>query len=178
MNIPASVPGPVAALAAGGALQMFVVQVLAFGLLAWILWKFVRPLLGKILDQRSRSIEETFQKMERDTAEAARQTADLKEKLSRIDEEARRRTDAALEEARRSREQLLAESRAQVQAAIDKARMEIQFEREKAILELREQASDLTLRAAGQLIDSAMTDALHDGLVEKTLTRLEAMKKP
>jgi F-type H+-transporting ATPase subunit b len=178
VNAAPAVPGIAQGIAAAGPFQMLFVQLLAFVILAWILWKFVKPALGKILDDRSRSIEETFRKIEQETAEAARRTAELKESLARIEEEARKRMDASEAEARRARDQVFAESREGVQAAMDKARREIQIEHEKAIMELREQAARLTLGATERLVESAMNDALHERLVENTLARLDAMKKP
>ncbi len=60
----------------------------------------------------------------------------------------------------------------------DRARREAAIERDKAILELREEAARLTLAAADHLVRAAMNDALHEGLVERYLGRLDGVKKP
>lgn len=167
-----------AAIGAAGALQMFVAQLLAFLLLAVILWKFVRPAFRNLLEARSRSIEESFRKLEAETAAAARRAGELEGKLARFEEEARAILERHRDEARRAGEELLRESRAQAAAAAEKARLEIRLERDKAVVELRSRVADLALRAAERLVDSEMNEALHERLVENMLRRLDAMGKP
>jgi len=167
-----------AALGASGALPMFVAQLLAFLLLAAILWKFVRPPLRHLLEARSRAIEESFQRLEEETARAARRAVELEQKLARFDEEARALRERRRGEALRASEEILRESRAQAEAAAEKARFEIRLEREKAILELRGRIGDLTLEAAERLAASVMNEAIHERLVENTLRRLDAMERP
>lgn len=167
-----------ALVAAAGPLQMFVVQLLAFAGLLAILWLFVRPVLARLLSERSRSFEETFRKAEEESARVSRELAETRERLARVEEEARRRLERVLEEARQARDRVLAEARDQVQAALERARREAAIERDKAILELREEAARLTLAAADHLVRSSMNDALHAGLVERYLSRLDGMKKP
>ena len=165
------------ALLASGPAQAFAVQALGFVVVVVVLGKFVVPALKKILGGRTAEIEQTFQKIEKDSAETAKQLAEIREKLTHLKEESDRRTQAALEDANRTRTQALAEAGAQAQAALEKAKREIQIEREKTILELREEATSLTLRAAEALVQSTMNEAIHDKLVSKYLDRLETVKK-
>lgn len=162
---------------ASGPGQAFAVQTLGFVVVVVVIAKFVVPALKKILGGRTAEIEQTFQKIEKDTAETARQLAEIKEKLSHLKEESDRRTQAALDDANRTRTQALAEASAQAQAALEKAKREIQIERDKAVLELREEATTLTLRAAEAIVQSTMTEPIHEKLVGKYLDRLETLKK-
>jgi F-type H+-transporting ATPase subunit b len=159
------------------ALQAFIVQLLGFGLMVWLLVKFVRPVLSKALSDRSRGIEETFHRIEQDTAEASRRLADLKEKLSAIDQETRKRLEAMAHEADRTKAQTLADAQAQAEAILEKAHREIRIEGEKAVLELRHEATELTLRAAEELVQSTMNDQVQDRLVQNYLSKLEAARR-
>lgn len=167
-------PLTIAALTPG---KMFILQVLGFAVVVFVLVKLVFPQLGKILGGRTKGIEETFQKIDRDTQDAAARIAEIKAKLAQVTEESRRRLQAALDDAQKTRTQLLADANAQVQAAADKAKREIAIERDKAVLELRHEATDLTLRAADHLVQATMTDALQDKLVSKYLAELDGVKK-
>ncbi len=166
------------ALAAGAALQAFIVQVLGFLLLVLVLWKFVRPVLGKILSERARGIEETFQKIERDTADVAARVAELKRKLAEVDQEAGRRLKAALEEAQRTSAQVLAEANAEAQAALEKARREVQIERDKALVELQEQATSLILEASEHLARAAMNDEIQHRLADSYIAKFGSLRRP
>ena len=158
-------------------MQAFVVQSIAFVHLLLILHKYVRPVLKKTLEERSRGIEETFRKLEQETAETSRRVAELRRMLSEVDQESRKRLQAALEEAERARKQVLAEAAQQAQATLERARREIEMEREKAVLELRQEAEALTLRTADHLVQSAMNEGIQSGMVDRTLARLETLKR-
>ena len=95
----------------------------------------------------------------------------------RVPRAMKKRLQAILDDAAKTRTQLLADAHAQVEGALDKAKREIAIERDKAVLELRHEATDLTLRAADQLVQSTMNDALQEKLVAKYLTELDGVKK-
>lgn len=167
--------------AAGGAvphwLQVLIVQVVAFALLAWVLWKFVRPVLAKILDARAREIEKAFREAEDETGRIRKELSGVKEKLSQVGREAEQRIRAAVDEAQRARDQALADARARAQAELDKARREVQIERDKAVLELRHATTELTMQAAEHLVRASMNEAVQQELAEKYLADLEKVKK-
>ena len=164
-------------LAAGGPGKMFILQVLGFAVVVFVLVKLVFPQLGKILGGRTKGIEETFHQIDQDTQATAKRIEEIKGKLAQADEESKKRLQAILDDAARTRTQLLADAHAQVEGAMDKAKREIAIERDKAVLELRHEATDLTLRAADQLVQSVMNDALQEKMVGKYLNELDGVKK-
>jgi F-type H+-transporting ATPase subunit b len=168
---------PVMLAAGGGPGQTFVVQVLGFAALVVILVKLAFPALGKMLGARTKGIEETFQEIDRDTQDTAKRMAEIKERLTHLDQESKRRLQAAMDDAQKTRTQLLAEASAQVQAAAEKSMREIAIERDKAVLELRQEATNLTLQAADHVVQSAMNDALQEKLVAKYLSELDGVRK-
>ena len=164
-------------LAAGGAGKMFILQVLGFAVVVLVLVKLAFPALGKILGARTKGIEETFQKIDHDTADTAKRLEEIKARLAQAGEESKKRLQAILDDAARTRTQLLADAHSQVQGAADKAKREIAIERDKAVLELRHEATDLTMRAADHLVQTTMNDALQEKLVTKYLNELDGVKK-
>ena len=165
------------ALLASGPAQAFIVQALGFAIVVFVLAKFVVPALKKILGGRTAEIEQTFQKIETETQETARQLAGIKLRLAQVTEESQRRMKAAMDDAERTRAQALVDAQAQAQAATERAKREIQTERDKAVLDLRQQAIELTLRAAEQLVQSTMNDPIHEKLVGKYLDQVDTVKK-
>jgi F-type H+-transporting ATPase subunit b len=153
--------------------QLTIMQIVAFVLLILILAKFVGPLLKKKLGERTKGIEDSFGRLEKETADARRDLEETKRKLAEIDREIKRREEAAAADAQAVRAQAQADAKAQAQALMDKARREIQTERDKAVLELRQEAERLTLEAADHLIQSAMTDEVHRKLVDGYLSKID-----
>ena len=157
--------------------QTFIVQSLGFAVLVIVIGKLALPQLGKILAARTQEIEETFKKIDQDMQETSKRLAEIKDKLAHLTEESKRRLDEALADAMKTKAQLTTESINQVQAAFLKATAEVEIEREKAVLVLRQEATALTLQAAEHLVQSAMSDPIHENLVEQYLTQLDAVKK-
>lgn len=168
------------AAAEGGShwLAQFITQLIGFVLLVLVLMKFVKPALGKMLGERTKGVEDTFRKIEEDTAKTSKETAEVKGRLAEIQKEADRRHRAAMEDAEKIRAQALGEAGQQAEALVDKARREVQIEREKAVKELRQEAEQLTMEAADHLVQATMNDALQQKLVETYLGKVDSTDKP
>ncbi len=164
-----------ALLAAGGSMfgAAFVSQLLAFAGIAFLVWKFGVPLIGKMLGARTKEIEDRFGTLEREAKAAADRVADLKLKLSEIGSESARRLQAAVDEGHRIRSQSLAEAAGLAAQEAEKARRTVQIERDKAVLELRAEVARLTLEVAERAVDVLATDPVHGRIVEKNLEGLE-----
>lgn len=153
--------------------QLTIVQIVAFLLLVLILAKLVGPALKKMLADRTQGIADAFAKLEKEAADARRDLEETKKRLSDVDREARRREEEAAADAEATRKQALADAQATAQSLLEKARREIQTERDKAVLELRREAEHLTLEAADHLLKTAVTDGVHQKLVDGYLSNLD-----
>ena len=168
---------PAALAAAAPWWQTLAVQVIAFAVVLWVLARFVRPALGKMLEERSQSIEKSFEDLERETAETSRQIAEIRARLAEADKESARRLQQAMDDAAKTRERALADASEQARAELEKARQSIEIERDKALLELRQATTSLTLQAAEHLARAAMTDPQHAKMVDKYLADFDSVKR-
>ena len=164
----------IALLAAGSVWNVIIVQVLAFGLLAFFIIKYGIPVMRKALASREQEVADTFSRLERETNEAAQKIAEFKAKLAGIEEESKKRIQAALDEGARAKAQSLVEANAQAAAELEKAKEAIGFERDKAVMDLRFEVSRATLLEAVKTIDGMMTPQLHGKMVDKYLDGMEA----
>ena len=69
------------------------------------------------------------------------------------------------------------EAKEEGQALIEKARLEIQRERDEAIDELRQEFTDLTIEAAGRVIERSLDKEAHRELIDKVLDESSILKK-
>lgn len=147
--------------------------VILFGLLYLVAYK---PLM-RMLDGRSGRIKESME-----------QTEHIKEQATRAEEEAERRIEAASKEGQEViaravrmgeelRQQSQGEARQEAKSLITKARTEIQRERDEAIDELRREFADLTILAAGKVIDRSLDRKAHRQLIDKVLEESTTLKK-
>jgi len=152
---------------------MLLSQAIAFVILAVVLWKFVIPVLAKMLRDRSQGIQTKFDDLARETREASESLAAIQARLADIGTETKRRIDAALAEGAKARELAVAEANTQAAAELAKAKRNIEIERDKAVLELRSELARLTLETTERTIDSLMNEKLHGRIVDGYLDVVE-----
>lgn len=144
-----------------------------FGLLYLVAY---RPIM-RMLDERSRKVKESME-----------QTEFIKQQAERAEEEAGKRIEAASKEgeeviarAMRTGDEVKREaqqqSKQEAETLIARARAEIQHERDEAIGDLRKEFADLTVMAAGKVIDRTLDKKAHRQIIDKVLEEAPTLKK-
>ena len=147
--------------------------IILFGLLYLVAYK---PIM-RMLDERSRKIKESME-----------QTEYIKQQAERAEEEAKKRIDDAAKEGQeaiarsvRTGEEVKKEAQQQAkedaEALIARARSEIQRERDEAIDDLRKEFADITITAAGKVIDRTLDKKAHREIIKKVLDESTTLKK-
>ncbi len=147
--------------------------VILFGLLYLVAYK---PIM-RMLDERSRKVRESME-----------QTEYIKEQAAHAEEEAKRRIEAASKEGQEAiaravrtgeeiRQQAQRGARQDAEALIVKAQAEIQRERDEAIDGLRREFADLTILAAGKVINRSLDKEAHRQIINKTLEESTTLRK-
>ena len=158
-------------------LPTLVAQIINFAILLGLLYLVAYKPIMRMLDERSRKIKKSME-----------QTEYIKEQAAQAEEESKKRIEAAAkegqeiitravrtgEEVRREAQQ---EARQEAESLIARARMEIQRERDDAIDELRKEFADLTILAAGKVIDRSLDKKAHRQLIYKVLEEAPTLKK-
>jgi len=144
-------------------------EVVSFGILLWVLYKFAFPPILKILEERERKIRESLEQAERHRSEAERKLQEYEAKLNAASRDAEAVMAQAKERAQRlleENEQRLAADAARIKG--DTAR-EIEHERRKAIQEIRAQTTDLALLVAEKVVGRTLNDQDHRRLADEAL---------
>ncbi len=131
------------------------------------------PILGA-LEARERRIQETLDNAAREREQAGR----LLEEQRALLDAARDQAQQILADSRRASERLrtdmMEEARKQKDQIVASAREEIQHERDQALETLRREAVDLSIAAAGQVLQRSVDSDENRRLVEEYLEKLTA----
>jgi F-type H+-transporting ATPase subunit b len=154
-----------------------IVGAIAFGLLFFVLRKFVTPMFEKAFAARTEAIQGGIEKAERAQLEAAKalesytaQLADARGEAAKIREEARTQGAAIIEDLRAQAQ----EEAARISAA---AHSSIEAEREKAISSLRAEVGTLAIDLASKIVGEALEDQVRQSrIVDRFLEDLEKSK--
>jgi len=144
-----------------------------FGLLYLVAYK---PIM-RMLDERSRKIKESMDNTEHIKQQAER----AEEEASKRIEEAAKEGQEAIARAMRTgdevRQEAQQKARSEGEALIARAKSEIQRERDEAIDQLRGEFADITIQAAGKVIDRTLDKKAHRDIIDKVLKESATLKK-
>jgi len=158
-------------------LPTLLAQIINFAVLFGLLYLVAYKPIMRMLDERSRKVKESME-----------QTEFIKEQAAHAEEEAEKRIEAAAREGQEviaravrtgegTRREAQQEARQEAESLLARARTEIQRERDGAIGELRKEFADLTILAAGKVIDRSLDKEAHRQLIEKVLEESTTLKK-
>jgi F-type H+-transporting ATPase subunit b len=146
----------------------FLVTVFALSRVAW-------PLLAQKMEEREVRIAEGLKKAE----EAERAAADLLRRQEEVLAKAKEEAQAILQEARQSaahvRAQALDQAAKEIAAERERARREIALERAKALDDLRRAAVDLTLEAAGRVLERELKGEDQRRLAAEVIAQVDVL---
>ena len=146
-----------------------IVQLIAFIIFLWLLWRFaLGPIVG-VLDQRQERIRESMEATQRMQAELQATAARNEQVLA----EARRDAQQIVANAREAGDAAIARAReaADAQAAQYLARAEttLRQETEQARQQLRHEVADLAITAASRIVRKELDPATQTRLIQETL---------
>jgi len=147
-------------------------EVVSFGILLFVLYKFAFPGILSVLEEREKKIKDSLDQAEMHRSAAERK---LKEYEARL-EGASREAEGILLAAKERAQRVMEENEQRLIAEADRikgdATREIDHERRKAIQEIRTQTTDLALLVAEKVVQRSLTDADHRRLADEALDAL------
>ncbi len=154
--------------------RTFIVELIAFAIILWVLFKYVLPYLARAVNKRLSEIRESLEEAEenRNLYESAEQRH-----RARI-EEAEREAATIVEQATRMTEQLRADMQARAQdeyeAMIARAQVEIRRAAERASDDIRHRLADLVVDTTERVLSRELSAETHAALVDEAIAGVEA----
>ncbi|MGZ5399173.1 MAG: F0F1 ATP synthase subunit B [Nocardioides sp.] len=155
----------------------FVLALVVFGILFFLLKRFVIPNFEKTFADRTQAIEGGLASAETKQAEADARLAELEKQLGDARHEAAR----IREEAREQGAAIVSEMREQAQTEstriVEHGKTQIEAERQQAVASLRAEVGSLATSLAGRIVgESLEDDARSQRVVDRFLSDLETLE--
>jgi len=147
--------------------------VILFGLLYLVAY---RPIM-RMLDERSRKIKESMDNTEYIKKQAERAEGEAAKRIEAAAKEGQEAIARAVRTGEEVRQGAQQQAKSEAEALITRARSEIQRERDEAIDQLREGFADITIEAAGKVIDRTLDKKAHREIIDKVLKESTTLKK-
>jgi F-type H+-transporting ATPase subunit b len=154
-------------------------EILAFLILLFVLWRWVWPLLKRMMEQR----QEGIQRQVEESAEAERKLQDAEERLEKALAEAREEAamirDGARADAQRIREELRAQAEQEVERIRQRGEEQLAAQRDQTVRRLRAEIGTEALDNAERMVVEALEDEGRRRVtVDWFLDDLEQMAQP
>ena len=155
----------------------FLVELLAFGIMLFLLGKYVVPPINRAMTARQEAIRQEFSDLEQAKKDANDAEAEFKAQIADARHEAAR----IREEAREQGATIIAEMREQAQAesnrVVEHARAQIDADRKAALASLRAEVGTLATSLAERIVGESLEDDERSGrVVDRFLADLETLE--
>ena len=146
-----------------------IIQLIAFIVFIWLLWRFALGPIVRVLDQRQERVRESMEAAQRMQAELQATAARNEEVLA----EARREAQGIVAAAREASDATIARAReaagAQAEEYLARAEATLRQETEQARQQLRQEVADLAVMAASRILRKELDPTAQVQLIEQTL---------
>ncbi len=172
MHVLAETPNPVLPI-----WQELVLGLISFGVLYFVLWKYVFPRMEQTFKARVDAIEGGIKRAEERQAEANALFEQYKQQLAEARNEAAVIRDRAHADANAIREDILRQAQEERDRVIASGQEQLNQQRATLVRELRAEMGDLAVDLASRIVGEALADeARRQGTVERFLNDLEAAR--
>ncbi|MEV4627360.1 F0F1 ATP synthase subunit B [Micromonospora sp. NPDC049523] len=155
--------------------QEVVVGAVAFGILCFVLMKYVFPRMEQTFAARIEAIEGGIERAEAARAEAERLLDRYRAELAEARTDAARIRNEARADVERVRQDVLAEARQESDRVMAVGREQLAAERQTIVREVRTEVGALAVDLASRIVGESIADeARRRGTVERFLTELES----
>lgn len=151
-------------------------QMVAFGILVFLLWKFLHKPILAMLDERRERIAQGMQDARKATeyAETARQ--EMEEQRAEARKEGQAILAQANEMSEKLREQILEQAREDSRKMMEKAKEEIEADRARSMAELEKQVAGLAVAVSQSVLKEAIDEETHRRLIGDFLDKTGDLK--
>jgi F-type H+-transporting ATPase subunit b len=147
----------------------FVWHLINFGLLLFLLSRFLFPPIVRMLDERQARIRESMERAEALKEESTRAAEAVRQQLDEARREGQTIINTATQIADRIKQERQEQAQAEYEAILKRAQEDAARERERAYAELRQQVADLAVLAAERIIHRQLDATAQRQLVEEFL---------
>ena len=151
-------------------------QIVAFGLLVFVLQRFLYKPVLNMLDERRSRIDQSLRDAQAAAEKAAAAQAEFERRINESKKDAQAILAQANETSAKLKEELLVEAREQARQLVDKAKEEIEAERARTMAQLEKQVADLAITVSQRVIGESLNEETQRRLIGDFLNRTGGLK--
>lgn len=158
-------------------LLMVISNLLNFGILAFLLWKFLVPRISEGMDNKQRTIVQTIEETEKNLADMSTELELVRSQIRDAEPQIQAIRDEAEARGKAATEKMMAETTAEIAALRHRVDRQIEQEVNNLRLNLRQELVEQVMANAHNLLQQDLNKLAHSELVESFAYNLKGFKE-
>ena len=154
-------------------IKILIAQLINFGILLFVLWKFAYKPMFKILDDRKKKIETGIE----NAAKAEEKLREISEEEKKVMIEAKKEAAKILDEARvmaeESRKRNIEKTKEEIGQLINQEKENMRQEKAEVLKSINREVADLVMVTVEKVIEEKMSGAKDEELIKKSIGKLK-----
>jgi F-type H+-transporting ATPase subunit b len=150
----------------------FFIQLVAFGILYWLLSRYAFGPLFSIMEQRKQFVKDQLENAENSRKQAEQQYEEQKSALQQARKDAYDIIEQAKQTSSKQADEIVQTAKSEAGRLKDEAVKDIESEKNKAIAALRGQVSGMSVMIASKIIEKQIDDKSQEQLVNQYLNEV------
>ncbi len=153
--------------------KLFIAQLVNFGIILFILWKWVFGPVAKRLEERSNKIEKSLNDADRIEKEKREFEAWRQEELNKARKQAAEFITAAQTDAQKAREEVVKKTKDDQEKLIAQAKERIESDKQKALQDAKSELANLITNATEKILRKKLDAKADQELVKESLANIK-----
>lgn len=152
--------------------KLLIAQLVNFGIVLFVLWKFALKPLMKVMDQRKKEIEKSLDDAKKIEANLIMSNEGREKKILEAKKEAQRLIEEAQAHGQEQGQKLIEEAKAEVQTVIAAAKEQIANEKDRMLKEVKSEVSDLVIQTAKKVLSEVIDKKIDSEIIKQSLKKV------
>jgi len=154
--------------------KLLIAQIVNFGIVLFVLWRFALKPLMKVMDKRSQDIVKSLDEAKQIEENLARSEKDRETKIMTAKKDAAKIIEEAREQAGKQGQKIIEEAKGEVQTIVSAAKEQMVQEKKNMILEVKAEVSSLVIATTKKVLSEVVDENIDKQIIEKTLNNLKS----
>jgi F-type H+-transporting ATPase subunit b len=153
--------------------RLLIAQLINFGIVLWVLYRFALKPLFKVMDKRSKEIEKSLEDAKKIETNLMMTEEEREKKIQTAKKEAHEIIEQAREQGNKQAQEMLEKAKSDVSLVITEAKNQIQSEKETMLKEVKTEVTELVIKSTKKILAETVDGKIDSQLIDKTLTEIK-----
>jgi len=152
--------------------KLLIAQLVNFGIVLFVLYKFAVKPLSKVMDKRARDIEKSLEDAKKIEENLAKIERERDERIMVAKKEAQEIIEKSRKQGQIQGQQMVDEAKGEVQTIIAAAKEQIVQEKNQMLKDVKSEVSELVIMATKKILEKTINKEIDEKIVEESLQQV------